>query len=188
MPPIKLMLIRHGEKQPDTGPPPYGINAKGEQDKHSLIARGWQRAGALVPFFRRAWANGIECPDAIYASKVGETKLIADGHDISKSLRPQETVTPLADVIEPAGGLQTPFPVGEEAALVQTIKSKEDGIVLVAWEHNHIPKIASEFSSEAPPSWPASRFDNVWVLTRADDGSYDFAQVPQLLLSGDLPD
>jgi len=181
------MLIRHGEKQPDAGPPPYGVDSNGEQDKHSLIVRGWQRAGALVPFFQRPWAKGIERPDSIYASKVGDTELIADGHDVSKSLRPQQTVTPLANAIEPAAGLQTPFPVGEEAALVQSIKSKEDGVVLVAWEHNHIPIIAKEFSSQAPDKWPGSCFDSVWVLKRVDDGTYDFAEVPQSLLSGDLP-
>ena len=59
MPPRKLMLIRHGEKEPDSGPPPYGVNAEGRQDPHSLSPRGWQRAGALVSFFDDAWARGI---------------------------------------------------------------------------------------------------------------------------------
>jgi hypothetical protein len=187
MPPQKLMIIRHGEKEPDGGPPPAGVDAQGDEDKHSLIVRGWQRAGALVPFFQRAWAGGIERPDAIYASAVGKTAVMADGHDISKSLRPQQTVTPLADAIQPAAGLQTPFAVGEEPALADAIKSNENGIVLVAWEHSHIPSLAQEFSSQAPDSWPGSRFDDVWVLTRSGDGTYGFTEVPQSLLSGDLP-
>jgi broad specificity phosphatase PhoE len=186
MPPQKLMLIRHAEKEPDDGPPPYGINANGEKDKHSLSVRGWQRAGALVPFFQRAWANGIERPGAIYASKVGDQILISGGQDISKSLRPQQTVTPLADALEPSAGLQTPFAVGEEAVLSRAIKSNESGVVLVAWEHNHIPKIAKEFSSDAPDSWSDSCFDNVWILTRRDDGNYQFSQSLQSLLGGDL--
>src|SRR5271166_6543976 len=101
MPPRKLMLIRHGEKEPDSGPPPYGIDADGEQDKHSLSPRGWQRAGALVRFFRNASAEGVETPDAVYASKVGAVVVVADGKDVSKSLRPQQTVTPLCDAIAP---------------------------------------------------------------------------------------
>lgn len=185
MPPQKLMLIRHGEKEPDPGPPPYGVSAEGVQDKHSLSPRGWQRAGALVPFFRRAWVHGIETPDAVYASCIGSSVLIADGHDISKSLRPQQTVTPLVDALGPMKGLQTPYAVGEEDALVQTILDSENGIVLVAWEHNHIPGIAKAFADQAPGSWPKGCFDSVWVLTRSMDGKYRFEELPQSLLSGD---
>jgi broad specificity phosphatase PhoE len=187
MPPRKLMLIRHGEKQPDAGPPPYGIDADGNQNEHSLSPRGWQRAGALVPFFRETWARRIELPDAIYASKVGSTIVMADGHDVSQSLRPQQTVTPLADAIDLSKGLQTPFAVGEEAQLAQTIRANEGGVVLVAWEHNHIPIIAQAFSSEAPASWPGSRFDVVWIFTRSKHDGYAFKQVAQSLLAGDEP-
>jgi hypothetical protein len=179
------MLIRHGEKEPDSGPPPYGVNAEGEQDKHSLCPRGWQRAGALVPFFRESFAPGIEQPDAVYASKVGATVLIADGHDISKSLRPQQTVTPLVAAIKPAKGLQTPYAVGEEAELVRAILSSENGVVLVAWEHNHIPIIAAALAPQAPDSWSKLRFDRVWVFTRSAQGTYEFDDVAQLLLVGD---
>lgn len=184
MPPRKLMLIRHGEKEPDSGPPPYGVNENGEQDKHSLSPRGWQRAGALVPFFHNPWAQGVERPDAIYASAIGATAVIADGNDVSKSLRPQQTVTPLAEAI----GLtvNAPYPVGEEAQLAQTIQSNEFGVVLVAWEHNHIPNVAQVFCPAAPSSWPGGdRFDRVWVLTRQNDGTFLFADVGQVLLSGD---
>jgi broad specificity phosphatase PhoE len=187
MPPRRLMLIRHGEKEPDSGPPPYGVNADGEQDPHSLCSRGWQRAGALVPFFTQAWARGIKRPDAVYASKVGNTVLIADGHDISQSLRPQQTVTPLVEALKPKAGLQAPCAVGEETALAQTL-ADESGVVLVAWEHHHIPRIAQAFSKEAPPSWDSSCFDKVWILTRAKSGAYTFKEVSQALLSGDSPD
>jgi broad specificity phosphatase PhoE len=182
------MLIRHGEKQPDSGPPPYGVNADGQQDEHSLSTRGWQRAGALVKFFVEPRADGIEPPEAVYASKVGPTVLIADGHDISKSLRPQQTVMPLVDAIGPKDGLQTPFAVGEEAQLVQAVTELDGDVVLIAWEHHHIPLIAAAFSSDSPGSWPGSRFDLVWVLTRKKRGSYRFDQVCQSLLGGDLRD
>ncbi len=187
MPPQKLMLIRHAEKEPDAGPPPYGVNAEGEKDKHSLSVLGWQRAGAIVPFFRRALAHGIEPPDAIYASKIGDTVVLADGRDVSKSLRPQQTVTPLVDATSPEKGLQTPCAVGEEAQLVQTILANENGIVLVAWEHHHISNIANAFSTDAPAEWPGSRFDDVWILTRSNNGAYVFSEASQSLLKGDLP-
>jgi broad specificity phosphatase PhoE len=185
MPPQKLMLIRHAEKQPDSGPPPYGVDAEGNQDEHSLSPRGWQRAGALVPFFRDAWARRIATPDAVYASKVSATVVMVDGHDVSESLRPQQTVMPLVDAIAPPKGLQTPFAVGEEAQLIETIRADEDGVVLVAWEHGHIPVIAQAFSAEAPDSWSRTCFDDVWVLKRSKQGSYAFKKVRQALLCGD---
>jgi broad specificity phosphatase PhoE len=185
MAPRKLMLIRHGEKEPDKGGPPFGVNADGEQDKHSLSPRGWQRAGALVPFFCQAWAPHVETPDAIYASRVGEEPLVVKGNDVSKSLRPQQTVTPLADALDLPDGLQTPYAVGEESQLAQTIYDTEDGVVLVAWEHNHIPPIAQAFCADAPDSWPDERFDDVWILTPSGDNGYALEQVPQSLLCGD---
>jgi hypothetical protein len=178
------MLIRHGEKEPDLGPPPYGVNEDGVLDPHSLSPRGWQRAGALVRFFDDAWARGIKRPDAVYASKVGSTVLMADGHDISQSLRPQQTVTPLVEQINVKRGVQTPCAVGEEDALAKALAA-EKGVVLVAWEHHHIPIIAQAFTKDAPASWPGSRYDLVWVLTRKKDGTYAFKEVAQELLSGD---
>lgn len=113
---------------------------------------------------------------------------MADGHDVSKSLRPQQTVTPLIEAIAPRARLQTRYAVGEEPQLAQAIKDNEDGVVLIAWEHSHIPDIAAAFSPDAPSEWPsAERFDLVWILTRSGDGSYPFDVTPQLLLSGDLP-
>ncbi len=184
MPPRRLMLIRHGEKEPDSGPPPYGVNPDGALDPHSLSPRGWQRAGALAPFFTLAWARGIKPPDAVFASKVGTTVLMADGFDISQSLRPQQTVTPLVELLRPKHGLQTPFAVGEESALSKTLAG-EEGVVLVAWEHHHIPIIAAAFTNAAPSSWSGDCFDEVWVLARKKDGSYAFKIVPQALLNGD---
>jgi hypothetical protein len=181
------MLIRHAEKPPDAGPPPYGIDANGEHDKHSLTARGWQRAGALVPFFREAWMRAIETPDAVYAAKVGDEAVMVDGHDVSKSLRPQQTVTPLVYAIDPEKGLQTPFAVGEEIDLARHIAAHEHGVVLVAWEHHHVPDIARVFCPGAPAHWENGRFDGVWVLTRTADDTYEFEHVNQALLSGDLP-
>jgi broad specificity phosphatase PhoE len=185
MPPTKLMLVRHGEKQPDAGPPPYGVDADGNADKHSLSVRGWQRAGALVPFFKQRLSPNVDVPDAIYASKVGAVVLMEDGHDVSKSLRPQQTVTPLADALGLASGVQAPFAVSEEAQLVEHLRQHEDGIVLVAWEHHHIPNIATAFNPAAPTTWDGARFDLVWILTRLPDGTYDFAAVAQSLLARD---
>jgi hypothetical protein len=180
----KIMLIRHGEKQ--LVPPPFGVTVDGVQNKHSLTPRGWQRAGALVPFFRRPWATGIATPTVLYASRVttGDAGVIVGGEDVSKSLRPQQTLTPLSEII--GVKIITDWTVGQEPQLVAAINAGV-GIVLVAWEHKHIPLIAGALSSDAPAAWPAGgTFDVVWLLDRiAGSGKYSFAEVQQDLLSGD---
>ena len=181
MPPTKVMLIRHGEKQ--VNGPPVGVTEDGTQDKHSLIVRGWQRAGALIPFFLRPPDPHIVTPTKIYASNVAPAPLIVDGIDISKSLRPQETVTPLAEKL--ALQITTPYTVGQEATLVADIQH-DNGIVLVAWEHKHIPLIAQPLCPSAPGTWPDDRFDVVWVLDFAANGTYTFSEINQSLLTGDV--
>jgi hypothetical protein len=39
--------------------------------------------------------------------------------------------------------------------------------------------------TRCPQKWPDTRFDLVWVLDRQPSGHWTFAQVPQMLLSGD---
>jgi hypothetical protein len=60
--------------------------------------------------------------------------------------------------------------------------------VLIAWEHEAIPAIANRILGDmtrCPQKWPDTRFDLVWVLDRQPSGHWTFAQVPQMLLSGD---
>jgi hypothetical protein len=177
MPPSKIMFIRHAEKQPDDppGPPPYGIKPNGKKKRHSLTVRGWQRSGALVPFFC-APKPPVETPGVIYSSA------ISDDNDETKSRRPQETVTPLAQRL--GTEINASYTIGQEAQLATEIQSRS-GVVLVAWEHKHIPLLAAALSTSAPGTWPEDRFDLVWVLTAQRD-AYSFAAVNQSLLAGDV--
>jgi hypothetical protein len=178
----KIMLIRHGEKEDAS--PPFCVNGDGIHDKHSLSVRGWQRAGALVPFFGRPWATGIARPAILYGSRVAGEGVHVAGEDVTKSLRPQQTLTPLSGAL--GISINTDWSVGEEPQLVAAIKA-ETGIVLVAWEHKHIPLIARALSSDAPDRWPhGDRFDLVWVLdTIVGSGMYSFREIHQGLLAGD---
>jgi hypothetical protein len=178
--PEKIMIVRHAEKP--EAPPPAGVSADGATSKHSLVVRGWQRAGALVPFFTRPSAPGVSVPNHVYAAKFD-----AADEDGGLGMRSIETVTPLAEKLgqcDPSFGLNVKFAVGEEDALLADVESR-GGTVLIAWEHHHISKIAAKLSSDAPSEWPGSRFDLVWVFLRAANNSYIFSQVPQLLLAGD---
>ena len=176
----KIMVIRHAEK-PSSSPPPYGVTAKGEREKESLIVRGWQRAGALASFF--APANGsfqdssLAEPQFLYASK--PTKR-------NGSRRPIETITPLADKL--AIRINFNHPKDEPKEMLEEVFLCA-GVVLICWQHEFIPEIANKIlgnKTTAPQDWPEDRFDMVWVFDRdAATGHYDFKQVPQSLLMGD---
>jgi broad specificity phosphatase PhoE len=89
MPTTDIMLIRHAEKPDDED---SGVDKKGNPDKHDLIVRGWQRAGALVQFFANPRdPNGpIKRPATIFATAPSSQ---------SASKRPLHTVTPLAELL-----------------------------------------------------------------------------------------
>jgi len=174
------MLIRHGEKP--TSPPPHGVDESGADDKNALIVRGWQRAGALTPFFRTPWVEGIKTPGVIYAAGTSDQAMMIDGEDVAKSVRAEQTVTPLAQAL--SLNVHTQFQVGQEDLLVASVE-RESGVVLVAWEHKHIPLIARRLSPAAPDTWPGKDvFDIVWVFA-ASNGGYSFVSTPQDLLAGD---
>src|SRR5262245_57075426 len=105
MPPRKIMLIRHGEK-PEAGAAALGVDADGNQDPHSLIVRGWQRAGALVRFFGSPQNPLILRPTYLYSPP-------PEGSD--EGGRPFETIDPLS-----AMGIthDTSVSVGNESGLV----------------------------------------------------------------------
>lgn len=176
----KIMLIRHAEKPTGT-PPPHGVTPEGESEKESLTVRGWQRAGALASFF--APTNGafqhpsLAEPQFLYAS----TPTKRNG-----SRRPVETITPLAERL--AIRINSNFPKFESDEMVEEAFLC-DGVVLISWQHEFIPKIANHIlgnKTTAPQDWPEDRFDMVWVFDRdAESALYGFKQVPQNLLMGD---
>ncbi|MGP6157517.1 MAG: hypothetical protein ACLPYS_08430 [Vulcanimicrobiaceae bacterium] len=176
--PDKIMLIRHAEKP--SFDPPGGVREDGSSDKHSLIVRGWQRAGALVTFFAKPTRPGIGVPATIFAVATSRDPSVSS--EEAKSLRAQETVAALGRKLGVA--LNTTVAVGNDSALIAELR-RAAGVVLVASEHKHIPVIAGGFI-ENPPAW-GDRFDAVWVLDRQADDHYLLTVVNQELLDGDLP-
>jgi hypothetical protein len=92
---------------------------------------------------------------------------------------------------EPPAELRRPdtiYASGDEAHLAREIGSRP-GATLIAWHHEALHKIAhhlGEVNPTPPRHWPPDRFDLIWTFT-PDDHGWRFAQVPQLLLPGDLP-
>ena len=172
MPATKIMLIRHAEKPNGDGGP--GLMPDGTQNPEALTATGWTRANALVGLFApngAAQRQPLERPASLFASG-------------SQSLRPKQTLAPLAASL---GLPVTTFLKGQEAQLTAAVKAAE-GPALISWQHESIPEIATLILGRAdgvPPVWPGHRFDLVWVFDLQGDGTWSFAQTPQLLLPGD---
>jgi hypothetical protein len=162
--PAQILIIRHAEK-PDEG------------SKLSLAGR--ERAAALAPYFLgNDELLQFGPPVAIYAQ--------AQKH-ASSSLRPIETVEPLAAAIHIK--INDSFERDDFAAMVEEIlhnKTYDGHTVLICWEHKVIPQIAAKFgAATASDKWPGAVFDRTWVLTLKDGHGYAFEDLPQQLMFGD---
>jgi hypothetical protein len=162
--PAQVIIIRHGEK-PSTG--------------NELSPQGFQRADALVGFFEHNPAvTQYGAPVAIYAM---------DPKDADGSLRPIETVTPLANALGLT--IDHDYVKDQLPALVSDIMANPayDGkMVLICWEHKVIPTLVQDFGwSAAPDAWSGSVFDQAWVLDFDGGKVSSFQIVPEHLLPGD---
>ena len=177
----KIMLIRHAEK-PAKDSTPFGVTAKGERSKESLEVRGWQRAGALAnllaPTNGRPQHPSLAKPKFLYASKPLRRR---------GSRRPVETLIPLAQKL--AVRINTSFPRSEVESMLEDVMSSK-GVVLICWQREYIPEIASHIldnGNVTPPDWPDDCYDMIWVFDlHPSRMKYTFKQVPQRLLAGDL--
>jgi hypothetical protein len=177
-----IFIIRHGEKPPDP-PPPYGVDITGVRDEHSLVALGWQRAGALATLFAPFGGHlrpGLQTPGQLISPQY--TKSIS-------AHRTYQTIYPLSQL---AGvSIESPYPEGQEQELGETVAAATSGVTLICWEHHALPTIAEHIGplaagTKIPKTWPGKRFDVVWCFVReASASEYVFSQVPQMLLDGD---
>jgi hypothetical protein len=97
-----IFVIRHGE-EPEV-PPPYGIDAAGNQNVHSLLPRGWQRAGALATLFAPTGGQ-------LRAGLAKPTELICpDYGDLTTTTlhRTYQTIQPLSRMPD-VGDIQSPY-------------------------------------------------------------------------------
>jgi hypothetical protein len=196
-PPDVIYIIRHGEKPADPPPvtpgqsppptaPPFGVDDQGVQDVHGLLPRGWQRSGALAVLFdpaRGPLQAGLRTPAALLSPSYGSPAATA-------AHRTYQTIQALS------GRLGLPiasaFAEGQEPQLAASVVSGYSGVVLICWEHDHIPALASSLpatpGTAIPQQWPGDRFDVIWTFTLVPGATpvhYTFGQVAQQLLAGD---
>jgi hypothetical protein len=183
-PPEVIYIIRHAEKP--LKPPLSGVDFEGGQNEHSLLPRGWQRSGALAALFHpdsgppRA---GLRAPSVLVAPSWGHPGKTA-------AHRSYQTIQGLGEQL----GLPvtSPFAQGQEQELADSLVRSYSGVVLICWEHKHIPVIASALPVGSgiviPRKWPGDRYDVIWSFTLIPGPGpvrYTFGQIPQQLLAGD---
>ena len=199
-PPAVIYIIRHGEKPADLpaavhGQPapvptaPFGVDYQGNQNEHSLLPRGWQRSGALAALFDPALGvpqAGLLVPTALLSPSYVDK----DGKDSTTEHRTYQTIQGLAERLNVQ--IAHDLMEGEEGTLADSVVSTRSGVVLICWEHRHIPDIAANLptipGTVIPQKWDGERFDVIWTFTLVPGSApalYTFGQVPQQLLSGD---
>jgi hypothetical protein len=103
------------------------------------------------------------------------------------SRRPVETLVPLAQKL--AVRINTSFQRAEIEDMVEEVVACK-GVVLICWQREYIPAIASlilDSDKIAPRDWPDDCFDVIWVFDlHPSRARYTLKQVPQQLLDGDL--
>jgi hypothetical protein len=183
-PPEVVYIIRHAEKPHK--PPASGVDYEGGRNEHSLLPRGWQRSGALAALFHPEFGPmraGLRTPTVLVAPSWGHPGKTA-------AHRSYQTIQGLGEQL--GLPITSPFVQGQEQQLADSLLSRHSGVVLISWEHKHIPLIASALplvsGTVIPPKWPGHRYDVIWSFTRvAEPGParYRFGQIPQQLLAGD---
>jgi hypothetical protein len=132
---------------------------------------------------REAPQPGLQTPGALFSPSYGDPRK-------TTAHRTYQTIQGLAERL----GLQinSPFPEGQESDLASSILRDNSGVVLICWEHSHIPTLAKRFplvpNTVIPSPWPGHRFDVIWTFAAASgakSAQYVFSQIPQELLSGD---
>ena len=182
-----LLLIRHAEK-PEDGQP-GGVAMDGTADRRSLTPRGWQRAGCWTELFAPSLGGNavLPRPQAIFASVPASAHDFAADGAGSKSRRPLETVSMLAEKLNVEVDLR--FSKGQEAALGGVLSGIQ-GATLVCWQHEDIGAIASALSPrpiELPGKWPSDRFNVIlrFVRNGGAKAQWSFDQLAPLMFKGD---
>src|ERR1700735_5280234 len=159
--PEVIYIIRHAEKP--VKPPSSGVDFAGSQNEHSLLPRGWQRSGALAALFHPDFGPmraGLRTPTALVAPSWGHPGKTA-------AHRSYQTIQGLSEQLELP--ITSEFAQGQEQELADSLVRSCSGVVLICWEHKHIPVIAAALpvasGTVIPPKWPKHRYDVIWSFT-----------------------
>ncbi|MDQ2769939.1 MAG: histidine phosphatase family protein [Bacteroidota bacterium] len=138
VPPLRVVIIRHGEKPID-----------GDNLSHMGLAR----AMALPEVLNQV----MPCPpDFTYVPCIGTDK------DETTRVRMMQTVLPYAVLHNLT--INSDFAPDEIKGLVKQLRRRR-GTVLLVWEHHNIVKIAEALGIKEPQQWPDDDYDSIWTIT-----------------------
>jgi phosphohistidine phosphatase SixA len=149
-----LLVMRHAEKL-------------GDDDDPHLDPAGLARAQKLVAYIPSAFGT----PDAIIAA--------ADSH---RSVRPRETVTPLAQLVHLP--VLTPYADSQFAELAAKLRNPSafaQKLIVVCWHHSEIPQLMEALGAPAgsyPPKWDHNVFN---LILKTELSADDTVSVTQIL-------
>jgi len=136
---LKLVFIRHGEKQDDGD----NLNCQGLNRSMSLPAVLYKKFGK---------------PGNVYIPALGMG-------EATKHTRMLQTISPF--IIKYNLNLNSAF---EEKDYKDVGKAllKENGTVIIVWEHKNIPAILNYLGVRNNLDWPGDDFDSIWIVTFAN--------------------
>lgn len=133
---LRVVIIRHAEK-PEVG--------------DHLSCQGENRALQLPAVLYRKFNK----PDHVYVPSAGIRNPMAH-------VRMFETIVPFA--VKYDLSVNRDFQVNAYVAVADRIL-KQTGTVLLVWQHQAIPTLASQLGVSNPPKWKGKDFDSIWIIT-----------------------
>ena len=153
--PKTVLIIRHAEKTAKKEP--VHFEKWNFKSSKPLSVRGWQRAYALAPYFsmQSEIINAYGSIDALFAP-------MPDA--VYESVRPIQTITPLSQKLSMK--INCKYGLDQMSEMVDFIMHKKKfnkKVVLIAYEHHHIPALLKAFKvNDGLSAWPNDVFD--WVV------------------------
>jgi hypothetical protein len=153
--PARLLIMRHGEKTGDNSDP-------------YLSVQGQQRAKRLAAYIPQTFGP----PDFLIAAKTSK-----------KSLRPYDTLRPLADVL--GLRIKEKFDDDETDALVEHMGASENyagKYGVIAWRHGNIPSLLEALGApdgSYPQPWDDRVFNLIIEMTFSDSAAPRLRQITE---------
>jgi hypothetical protein len=136
---LKIVIIRHGEKP---------------KDGDNLSCQGQNRALQLATVLHAK----LNIPDEIYVPSL-------KSDDATKHSRMFQPVSPFA--IKYNLPINSKYDSGENEKIAKNI-FKNNGVVLMVWEHSAIQALAGALGVNDVPQWADADFDSVWIINYQD--------------------
>ncbi len=134
---LKLVFIRHGEKS---------------EDGNNLNCQGLNRSLLLPAVLYKKFGR----PANVY---VPSLKL----GGVTKHARMLQTATPF--LVKYNLTVNTSFDADDDKGTAKALL-KEDGTIIIIWEHKNIPAIIKAMGVDASHlKWPDDDFDSIWIVT-----------------------